>query len=219
MFGGNEYITYNADGTPAIATSKAEKANDWELGTEYVTDGFKFNVNLFYMKFKDELVLNGEFGLNGLPQHENAKSSKRYGVEVSEYWNVWDGLNFNNTFSLSKNKVSTETFGDNMNSILSPSIIWNTDLSWEKPTYGVGLNFNFYSKMHVDMSNEHYIPNSCTFNLYGNIKFSKALEFIGKINNIFNRTNYCSGAVGASNETLYCPLAGTNVMGIFKINF
>lgn len=219
MFGGNEYITYNADGTPAIATSKAEKANDWELGAEYVTNGFKFNVNLFYMKFKDELVLNGEFGLNGLPQHENAKSSKRYGVEVSEYWNAWDGLNFDNTFSLSKNKVSTETFGDNMNSILSPSIIWNTDLSWKKPTYGIGLNFNFYSKMYVDMSNEHYIPNGCTFNLYGNIKFSKALEFIGKINNIFNRTNYCSGAVGASDETLYCPLAGTNVMGIFKINF
>ena len=171
------------------------------------------------MKFKNELILNGNYGQNGIPEHDNAKSSKRYGIEVSEYWNVYDGLNFDNTSSFSKNKVSTETCGDNMNSILSPSVTWNTDLSWKKPTYSVGLNFNLRSKMYVDMTNEHSVPTAYTFNLYGNVKLSKNVELLAKVNNIFDRKNYCSGAVGANNETLYCPIAGTNVMGIVKFYF
>ena len=218
MLGGNEYMTYD-NGIPVLATTKNESANDIELGAEYISSNLKFNVNLYYMNFKNELVLNGNYGKNGLPEHDNAKSSKRYGIEVSEYWNVYDGFNFDNTFSFSKNKVSTETFGDNMNSILSPSVTWNTDLSWKKPRYGVGLNFNLRSKMYVDMTNEHSIPTAYTFNLYGNVKLSKNVELLAKVNNIFDRKNYCSGAVGANNETLYCPTAGTNVMGIVKFYF
>ena len=55
------------------------------------------------MWFKNELVLNGEVGPNGLPCHENANKSFRRGVELSAKWNIFNNITFriwNNRFPL-----------------------------------------------------------------------------------------------------------------------
>lgn len=216
MFGGNEYATV-IDNVVQLVTTQHEVARDVEIGIEGKYNTVKYNVNLFYMNFKNELVLDGTYGTNGLPGHTNANSSYRTGVEATVDWNMISNLHFTNNGSWSKNSVETETFGKQTH-ILSPSVTFNSDLGWLDNKWSAGVNWNYRSDMYVDMTNEHKIPARWTLNLYGSYQVSN-VEFYLKINNITNRTNYCTGAVGANNETLYCRDASTNFMGTMKIYF
>ena len=44
-------------------------------------------IKLLLYVFLNELVLNGEYGLNGLPCHDNADKSYRNGIETEIIWN------------------------------------------------------------------------------------------------------------------------------------
>lgn len=211
MFGGNEYYIGE------LNTTTPEIANDVEAGIDASFKNIYFNINLFYMWFKNELILNGEYGINGLPCHEAANESYRRGIEISANWNIFKNLYFDNNVSLSQNQVKTTAFGTKTH-ILTPSFTLNSDLSWKTKTWTVGANFNYRSKMFVDMPNEHEIPEAWTINLFGNIRFNR-YELGINLNNITNKVNYCTGAVGAENKTLYFAMARFNFMTNLKVYF
>lgn len=196
MFGGNEKFVGE------LATIKAEKAKDVELGAEYMLrDKLYLGANLFYMLFDNELVLNGEYGLNGLPCHDNADKSCRTGLELSAKWNVFSKLNINANTAISKNKVTTNTFG-RKNHILSPNKTANMDITWDDKSWGIGVNAHYHDAMYIDMANEHTITYTFTLNLYGRYTYKNA-ELGVRLNNVTNRVNYSTGAVGVDNQTLY----------------
>lgn len=196
MFGGNEKFVGE------LATIKAEKAKDVELGAEYMLrDKLYLGANLFYMLFDNELVLNGKYGLNGLPCHDNADKSYRTGVELSAKWNVFSKLNINANTAISKNKVTTNTFG-RKNHILSPNKTANMDIAWDDRIWSIGVNAHYHDAMYIDMANEHTIPYTFTLNLYGRYTYKNA-ELGVRFNNVTNRVNYSTGAVGVDNQTLY----------------
>ena len=203
MFGGNESFTGE------LATLKAEKANDVEFGFEYTMgDKIYANVNFYHMQFNNELVLNGDYGLNGLPCHDNASDSYRNGMEVDVRWKVISNFNFDVNGAYSSNMATTKTFGKT-NHILTPSITANADAYWKNYNYVVGLNTNYRSKMYVDMANENYVPYLWTLNFYASYMW-KSCEFGIRVNNLTNKVNYCSGAVNDVGEMLYFRNAGTN---------
>ena len=211
MFGGNE--TFGGE----LATIKPETSSDFELGAEFENDKIYANVNLYYMIFKNELVLNGEYGLNGLPCHDNADRSYRRGVEAEFNWNFVDEFNLRAGASYSDNSVVTETFGKK-NHILTPAVTFDGDVYYDNNTFNVGVNTNYRSKMFVDMANEHSIPYLLTVNIYGSYKFD-SFELGARWNNVTNRVNYCTGAVGPNNETLYFRNAPTNFNIFIKYMF
>ena len=202
MFGGNE--TFGGE----LATIKPETSSDFELGTEFEYDKIYANVNLYYMIFKNELVLNGEYGLNGLPCHDNADRSYRRGIEAEFNWNFIDKFNLRAGASYSDNSVVTETFGKKIH-ILTPAITFDGDIYYDNNIFNVGINTNYRSKMFVDMANDHSIPYLFTVNIYGSYKFD-SFELGARWNNVTNKVNYCTGAVGPNNETLYFRNAPTN---------
>lgn len=212
MFGGNENFTGE------FATIKPEKANDVEFGFEY-TLGNKIyaNLNFYHMWFKNELVLNGEYGTNGLPCHDNAMNSYRNGIEVDVNYNIWAYLNLDVNGSYSHNKATTETFGTT-NHILTPSTTINADLYWDNYDFNVGFDTNYRSKMYVDMGNDFSIPYAWTLNFHGMYRY-RNLEIGLRINNLTNKVNYCTGAVNSKNEMLYFRNAGTNFIASLKIKF
>lgn len=210
MFGGFEY--YPGE----LTTNKAERSYDVETGYEVATDKVKANVNLYYMYFKNERVLNGQYGLNGLPNHDTADKSYRMGGEVSVDWNFFDNFHYVLNTSLSKNKITTDTY-DNKTHILTPAFIFNNDIFYAAKNWKVGVNNRYHSKMYIDMDNNYEIPEFLTFNVYGSYRI-KQFEFGAHVNNIFNKTNYYNAAVGAS-DMLWFRDGGTSVFGDVKFYF
>ena len=201
MFGGNEFFPGD------VTTTQAERSYDIETGYEIHTNKIKANLNFYYMKFSHERVLNGEYGLNGLPLHDTADKSYRMGIEGSMDWNFWKGFHYATNLSLSKNKIDTPTFNDKTH-ILTPSFTFNNDIYYEMDNWKAGINNQYYTKMYIDQNNQYEIPEYLTFNLYGSYRY-KQVEFGARVNNIFNKTNYYNAAIGAT-ELLWFRNGGTN---------
>ncbi|MEP1016452.1 TonB-dependent receptor, partial [Maribacter dokdonensis] len=56
---------------------KPEKLNDFELGWRYVSPSVQVNTNVYYMNYKDQLVVTGELNDVGAPLRENIGDSYR----------------------------------------------------------------------------------------------------------------------------------------------
>lgn len=211
MFGGNEFYP----GEINVVTP--EITDDFEIAYHKTFKKFNFTINGFYMFFNNELILNGELGMNGLPCHENAKDSKRYGLEIDFNWNIYDNVYFGLTGSISNNIVNSETFGKRRH-ILTPCKTLNADLYWDNNKYKIGINSNYRDEMFIDMNNEHTIPMLYTINLYSDINY-KDITFSIRMNNITSRVNYSMGTIGVNNEVLYIKNAPFNFNVAVKYNF
>lgn len=211
MFGGNEYFSGE------ITSAVPEVANDIELGHVLTTDKVDFNANAFIMLFKNERVLNGEFGLNGLPCHESAKESIRTGVEMTLDYQPITGFHTILNGSYSFNQVKSETYGTKRH-ILTPAVTLDFDINYSRKGFLAGFNTNYHSKMFVDMGNDFTLPDFLTLNLYGSYRI-KDVEIGARLNNFTNRRNFNNGAVGAGNTMLYFPTAGINGLVNLKYFF
>ena len=169
------------------------------------------------MKFTNERVLNGEYGLNGLPMHDTADKSYRMGIEGSMDLKLSENFHYVTAISLSKNKINTPTF-DNKTHILTPSFTFNNDLYYTDNNLKIGINNQYHSSMYADQENLYEIPDYLTFNLYGSYRYKK-FEFGARLNNLFNRTNYFNMALGANNQKLWFRNGGRNVFVDVKYYF
>jgi len=95
---------------------KPEKLNDFELGWRYVAEKVQFNSNVYYMAYKDQLILTGGLDDVGAPIRSNSEKSYRLGLEVDATIALTDQLIIRPNFTLSANK--------------------NTDLAVEGQNYG-----------------------------------------------------------------------------------
>src|SRR5690554_2216466 len=59
-----------------------EKLDDFELGWRYASPNLKLNSNLFYMDYKDQLVLSGELNDVGAALRTSSGKSYRLGLEI-----------------------------------------------------------------------------------------------------------------------------------------
>ena len=202
MFGGNESYTGE------LATINPEIASDTEFGIEYTNNKIYANINFYNMLFKNELILNGKYGLNGLPCHDNATSSYRRGIEMEFDWNFISKFNLRSSASYSNNRISTDTYG-NKNHILTPDVTFDGDLYYNNNKFNLGLNANYRSSMYINLDNTKSIPYLFTLNAYGSYKHND-LELGIRYNNITNRINYNNGVIGANDKILYFRNAPTN---------
>lgn len=84
---------------------KAEKLFDYELGYNFRKEWFTAGVNLYYMDYTDQLVLNGKLNEIGEPMAENVKDSYRMGMEVSLGAQVARWLRWDVNATWSKNRI------------------------------------------------------------------------------------------------------------------
>lgn len=214
MFGGNEYYTGD------IVTNTPEISDDVEFGVDInVQDAFHLNLNAYYMLFKNELVLNGKYGPNGLPCHENAKESYRRGIEMTMNWNIVGNLNYTLNGSLSQNKIKSDAFGVK-NHILTPSANGFSEISWLGDIFDIGLSYTFRTKMYIDMENKYELPYSDSLDLWFKLKFDKC-EFFVVANGLIisDDLDFCSGMVTESGDLLYIQNNPFDMMCQFKYYF
>ena len=87
----------------------SEKLYDWELGYQYTAPRLSLGVNLYYMKYKDQLVPTGIVNDGGDALNANVPESYRRGVELSASWRAtgWFTAGANATFS--QNRIDNYT--------------------------------------------------------------------------------------------------------------
>ena len=84
----------------------AESLDDWELGWRYNGEKFSLSSNLYYMYYKNQLILTGEIGDTGRPIRSSSGTSYRAGLELDAAYQFSPKFTWmaNATFSTNQNK-------------------------------------------------------------------------------------------------------------------
>jgi iron complex outermembrane receptor protein len=106
---------------------RPEKLNDFELGWRYATNKVQFNSNVYYMAYKDQLILTGKLDDVGSPIRSNSEKSYRLGLEVDATIALSEQFIVRPNFTLSANKnINLAVEGENYGTTdiaYSPSVI------------------------------------------------------------------------------------------------
>lgn len=223
MFGGNEHLHADSINLKGLCTTTPELVHDVEFGWNLDNRYVKANVNLFYMHFKNELVLNGTLGTNGLPGHENAKDSYRTGVEVTVMAEPFKGFHLANSTSYSYGEITTESFGL-QHHVFFPAWTLNQDIYYDNLHVGCakfmfGVNYYFRSPIHISLPNDKILPSNMSLNVYCNVLVKKHVELGVRFNNITNHKNYSYGSINGAGELLYVQEARFNFLASLKYIF
>ncbi|MEO5968201.1 MAG: TonB-dependent receptor, partial [Ferruginibacter sp.] len=84
---------------------KPEKLYDLEAGLEMKFKKYSWSANLFYMYYRDQLILSGEINDVGAYTRTNVDKSYRTGIELQGSATLNKYLSLNTNFSLSSNKI------------------------------------------------------------------------------------------------------------------
>ena len=187
--------------------STSEKLNDFELGWRLNTNNVKVNTNVYYMLYKDQLVLTGAIDDTGAPIRATSGKSYRLGLEIDAQIKVTNKFSLQPNIAISSNKnvdfVTTWNgevvdLGDTDISF-SPSLIIGNALMYQPLK---NMQIAFLSKYvgeqfmgNIDNNNsklESYFVNdlNVNFNISPKSVF-KSITLSALVNNIFN-TKYIS---------------------------
>ena len=219
---------------------KAEKLNDIEIGVERKSKKYSFGVNIFYMKYHNQLVLIGNINDVGSYTRTNIANSYRAGIELQGKIVVSDHLNIAANLTLSENKIKnfTELIDDYDNGGTKTNIYKKTDISFSPAVVGGGsiniiplkngeisLISKYVSRQFLDNTsqksrslNPYYLQDVRLSYSLPSIKILKGTTFIVQLNNVFNKKyeangytfSYYSG--GLTTENFYFPMAPFNCM-------
>ena len=95
----------NYNDGPLVKHPTSEKLYDWEVGYEFRTGNLYLGANFYYMKYKDQLVLNGKINEIGELMAENVPDSYRMGLELIAGYRFTDWLRWDVNATLSRNRI------------------------------------------------------------------------------------------------------------------
>lgn len=84
---------------------RPERLNDWEAGYEFNNGIVKAGANLYYMLYKDQLVLTGRLNEIGEPMSQNVPDSYRTGIELAAGVQATKWLRLDANTTLSRNRI------------------------------------------------------------------------------------------------------------------
>ena len=219
-----------------------ERLLDYELGYKYQNKQVTLEINYYYMKYKDQLVITGKINNVGDPILVNVPKSYRTGIEICGGIQILTQLRWDMNLTLSRNKINDFVgYTDNWDTYpeqkvdtlgitdisFSPDIIGGSNLSWEPlKSFKVILQSKYVGRQYIDNTStksrslDPYFINDLKF--YYTIKtgFLRQIDLMLSLNNIFN-TEYESNAwvyryyTGNQEYEMngYFPQAKFNVMG------
>ncbi|MFK7812665.1 MAG: TonB-dependent receptor [Maribacter sp.] len=220
---------------------ESEKLNDFELGWRYVSSDFQVSTNMYYMNYKNQLVLTGQLNDVGAPLRENVGDSYRLGLEIDANMKLGEKVHWSPNVAISTNKNKDFNFerdgvlqnlGDT-NIAFSPNLVIGNQL-----TYNPSENFQlsaltkYVSKQYmgnIDSEGSTLDAYSQTdLNIQYTIDFNsivKSITFSGLVNNVFDQLNVTNGYFFTFDDDFtdpntittiegagYYPQAGTNFL-------
>jgi len=225
-----------------------EKLDDFELGWRFASERLKLNSNIFYMDYKDQLVLSGELNDVGSPLRTTSGSSYRLGIEIdaelrlSEKWKLMPNIalssNKNRDFVASVNGELRKLGTSNIS--FSPEIVASNMLIFlPTPNFQIGFLSKYVGEQYMgNIDSEASILDSFfvnDLNIYyelKNIPVFKSIVLSGLVNNIFD-VKYVSngyfytydddfsdpGTITTIEGAGYYPQAGINFLAGITLKF
>ena len=229
-------------------SASTEKIYDWELGYQYTAPRLSLGVNLYYMKYKDQLVPTGMVNDDSNALNTNVPDSYRRGVELSASWRAtgWFTVGANATFSQNRieNYVDalkdSPTYGKELGDMTiaySPDVIANAFLNFHHRgfeavfhTQHVGKQY-FTNNENDALSLDAYCVTNLNLAYTFRTRSARSVRLGLLINNLFN-AEYESNGYGYSymdtwsgpapvriDEAYYFPQAPLNVLANVTVKF
>lgn len=149
--------------------TKPENLQDLEFGYKFKNNTTYATVNLYYMNYKDQLILTGKVDDVGSSIKENVENSYRAGIEIQAGHQISKNIRIDANATFSKNKI------ENFNYSIS-------DTQYNPQTYEETYNTVVTNYKDTDISfSPNIIANGkLTFNANENISFAWIAKYVGK---------------------------------------
>ena len=229
-----------------ITMPKSEKLMDYELGYSLTHKWVNIGANLYFMDYKDQLVLTGALNDIGEPMTENVADSYRAGIELIAGIKPCDWFEWNANATFSKNRIgkSVETLTDyaggdilvnheNVPIAYSPEEIINNKFTFSYMGIQATLQSQYVGKQYLtntkveELTIDPYFVSNLTLDYTIKPKsFIKEMNIGVTVYNLFNE-EYENNGWGYSyhdkgtryNGAGYAAQAGTNFLAHLSINF
>ena len=182
---------------------KSEKLNDFEFGWRLRNDNVKLSTNIYYMQYKDQLILTGDIDDTGDYTRENVNDSYRLGLEIDADIRLSDKISVRPNISFSSNKIkdfsinrdnTTTNLGDT-NIAFSPDIVaGNAFVYSPSDKFQMALLSKFVGNQYLSNTDTEASKLDSYFTSDFNISYElkmekvfKSIVFTGLVNNIFNK--------------------------------
>ena len=207
-----------------------EELVDYELGWKFNTKKFYFSSNLYYMNYKNQLVLTGALDDVGSPIRKNSGKSLRKGIELESLFKATNNLDISSNISFSRNK--NIDYKTNFDGVVTN---WgDTDISFSPDLVSsIGVNFRPKEDINISILNkfvgEQFMSNTesvvSKLNSYSTTdlnfiysfkrsKHFKEIIFTAMINNIFNKEYVSNGYYYTYDDTWSEPNMITTIEGL-----
>lgn len=209
---------------------KPEKLNDYELGWRFNTEKFQLNSNVYYMAYKDQLILTGRLDDVGNPIRANTEKSYRLGFEFDATIALSEKFTLRPNFTLSSNKnvdlaVDGEYYGTTKIAY-SPEIIAGNVVVY-KPLKGLYLSLlqkyvgeQYMNNIELPAAKlaDYFVNDfNASYEIIPN-KIFKSITITALVNNIFDK-KYVSNGYMYDVYPYYYPQAGTNFLIGLSLKF
>ena len=209
--------------------TKPEKLDDYELGWRFKAKKNTINTNIYFMNYKDQLVLTGAIDDTGAPLRATSGKSYRLGVEIDATFLIGDNFRILPNLALSSNKnldfvspIDGELVNlGTTNLSFSPNIVAANKFEYEPITnLQLGLYTKYVGEQYMgnvdsDVSKlDAYFVND--FNVsytIDNIPFLREIVVTGLVNNIFNIKYVSNGYYYTYDDTWTDPTTTTTIEG------
>lgn len=226
---------------------RPERLINYELGYRKQVSNYRLGANLYYMDYKDQLVLTGQINDVGAFIRSNIAKSYRVGLELDGSVRITSSLAWAANLALSQNKVlDFVEFIDDFDTgkqiqnrysktdiAYSPNFVAGSELEYS-PTrnLNVALVSKLVGKQFLDNTSnqariiESFFTNSVRANYKLPIKGIREMGLTFMFNNIFNEKyedngytfSYVTGGEFIT-ENYYYPQAGFNFMAGLSLKF
>lgn len=147
-----------------------ERLYDYEFGYKLKTPNYYATANLYYMDYKDQLVLTGDLDNVGDPIRENVKESFRAGVELQAGYKFSELLRIDANATFSQNKIKNFDY-----------VVYDTQYdpnTWETVSYDAVTTS--YQDTDISFSPNVVAGGTVRFTPINNLNLAFISKYVGK---------------------------------------
>lgn len=205
----NDYIESSPNSRP-----QHETLHDLELGYKLAINNTNLSINLYNMKYDNQLVLTGQINDVGAYTRTNVDNSFRRGIEIEGRQKIYNKLEINANLTLSQNIINEyveyvdnwDTWGQeqivhkNTDLAFSPNIVWATQFNYKlAENFFLDLNSKYVGEQYIDNTSsidrkiDDYLTHNLQLQYNLNSKLFKTSIIYFRVNNVLDN-EYVSNA-------------------------